>query len=275
MAGYIESTAWMEAENMGMSLTRGERTVAQQLIAEALELEKRFSMTEYAVELLEQTLGNDELPEALTGTYESHAFTHLQFFLFKEVITSLCAGVLDNDRRSVSVRKILRQLRADNGRDKQILREYQSDPCGLTIEIATSSDSTLNETTIAQQRDNYRSRAVTRFDELWDRIESCSCILSGDAARRLTLARNKVIAHFDATETGLHDFASVEGLEGFSWSEPIEFFRLIRGFAYGVYLLITGTEWDSESSKTTRFYAASFWERVRKGTSALEPPVLY
>ncbi len=64
----------------------------------------------------------------------------------------------------------------------------------------------------------------------------------------------------------------LDGLEGFSWGEPIEFYRTVRPYVYKFYLLVTRTEWDEQSPEITEFYAKGFWERFKTGVNELEAP---
>ena len=50
---------------------------------------------------------------------------------------------------------------------------------------------------------------------------------------------------------------------------------MVRGYVYGVYLLVTQTEWELQLPSVTSFNAASFWQRLRTGTSELDPPDSY
>lgn len=264
-------------DKQGQNMSKENKELVNRLIAQAMELQRRFNLAEKTALILEQMLSTDNgLNEAIDNTYEAHTFATLRMQLFRSLIVDLYAAVFDDNPRTGSVRAILKELRRDT-KALDALREYHSDPDCLEIEVTgdnvSAEDITLHTETMKAR---HRRDAISSFDALWSKIDQNSNILNTDEAQRIKWARVKFVAHFDKTDKGLvaiDDEPDVgEGV--LKWGEPTDLLNAIHEYAYDVFLLITRTSWGNDFTSISRFYAEAFWDRLKNGSTDLEPPKL-
>ena len=269
----IQVSSSIDPNTRGSGASEAHQALVGRLRQQAFDLERRFRMTESSVALLEYSLNSDNgIAAALNNTFEVFALENLQFQLFHQIVNDTVAGVLDETRDCGSIRAILRELRRD---DEAIdaLRSFYSDTTALNIVVTGDSLSKDDkQAEIDRTRAEFRDEQLKEVDELWDKIEKRSDILRSESAQRIRWVRNKLVSHFEQGEKGLITFEDMPiGDESMTWGEPGDYFNSVREYVYLVYLFLTRNSWDENFVQLSRFHAACFWERLKKGACDLEP----
>ncbi|MDH5434450.1 MAG: hypothetical protein OEY19_10940, partial [Gammaproteobacteria bacterium] len=180
--------------------------------------------------------------------------------------------VFDEDRRTGSVRSILKELRRCNCALDSLKAYYTDTEC---LDISFNGD--ISDDEIELRKENIKKRyikdALDTIDTKWDEINKESCILDSVEAKRLKWLRHKIIVHYEKTESGLHVYNDIppEGNGPITWMEPVEYFNSVREYVYKVFLLLTSNNWDKKSTDIDTFYSKTFWDRFMNGSTDLKP----
>lgn len=266
-------TTKIETDERGNNISPDMRRCVENLRAQAYEIQRRLDLTEQTASILSEMLDPDNgVAESVDDTCEANAFVRLRLQLFRLLIVDLCAGVLDKDNRTSSIRAILKELRRD-GTALESIKAYYADPTCLRV-IVEGKDLSPEGIEAEKQRIIAKTVQATQdsISSQWARIDTDSTLLRGNNAKRILWARDKTIAHYEKSATGLIalDDDPPYGDGKFTWDEPIRFFELVRPFVYGVIGLITSASWV-DLPEINRFYARCFWQRFKNGSSDLEP----
>lgn len=265
-----------DIERRGESLGTSDRAIVERLRNQAFELQRRFELAERTAILLDQMLQPEsKVAEALDGTYEAHAYVWLRLQLFRILVVDLHACVLDSARGAGSVAAIVKNLKK-SASPIDALRAYYADPTCLVAEVE-SSDLSKEEEKAECERAIQRSLAETlsSIDSQWAAIQRAEAgLLESISAKRIRWVRNKMVAHFEQSGSGLValDADPPAGDGKLTWSEPSQFLETIRQFVYDVFLLVTSTSWGDDAAAIDKFYAEAFFERLRSGNSTMKNP---
>lgn len=268
--------AVFDIKKRGLSIPTKQLELVNSLRAQAFEVQQRFDLAEHSALILEQMLDTENgIADTVDNTYEAHTFVRLRMQLFRLLIVDICACVLDNDKRTGSIRSILKELRRDT-EALDALRAYYSDKDCIDVDI---SGDDLDAEFIKQEKlstiERMHDEGIQSINDQWWSIHNKSSQLNNDSAKRMLWARNKAIAHFEKKPTGivaLHDTPPY-GDSDLTWIEPVEFLQSIRPFVYDVFALITATSWGDDTTKINQFYAKAFWDRFKSGNTDMRPYV--
>jgi hypothetical protein len=216
------------------------------------------------------------LPQAINRTYEAHAFNNLRLQLFRLMLVDLWACVLDGNRRTASVRSIVRELRG-NAKAIPALKNYYSDATCLTVEVASpagSLDPEITERVQRQEAERFCREQAESIDRQWSKVDQGGAVLNGIDAKRLIWARHKVVAHFEKSPSGVVAISDTPpfGDGPLRWEEPLVYMASVREYVYSVFTLITANHWSHDFKSVNSFYAKAFWDRFKRGSTELEPP---
>ncbi len=267
----------LNVELRGHGIPSSQRELVERLRDQAFEIQRRFATAEQSALLLDQMLDPQAgIAAAINTSYEAHAFEALKLQLFRILVVDLWACVLDPDNRSGSVRSIFEQLRRDDESALEAVKAYYADTTCLEVTVTgPDDDSEITERRKAELIREFVEEQTQAIDREWASVDTGSSILTGDASKRLRWARHKLIAHFDKTDNGLVAFDDDPpyGEGKLTWGEPFAFLETVRPYVYQVFLLITANHWGEDFTNLSKFYAASFWDRFKNGSTDLKPDV--
>jgi len=265
-------TITIDINNRGKNISSDHQICAERLRAQALEVQSRLELMEQTISILSEMIDpSTDIAKFVDNTYEGNAFIRLQFQLFRILIIDICAGILDDDNRTSSIRAILKELRRDSiALDS--LKAYYADPTCLLVTVENESLDMQDIEIEKKETINRKIREdLASISKQWVEIDTDAQILNGDDAKRILWARNSVVAHYEKSPAGLIALNDNPpyGIGKLTWDEPICFFGKVRPFVYQVIGLITSTSWDEPRS--SKFYAKCFWDRFKNGSTTLKP----
>jgi hypothetical protein len=151
--------------------------------------------------LLQKMGRSDDLRQALQQTHAAHIHNMMQDVLVIDLIREIGALVLDDDKRSGSVRRAVATLRNEPVL-QQLKAEYQVVPPPprmfgdeLTPEQREAADQIV--------MDSELKRNLKEFDRLHAELEKISEeLFNSEVGKKLLVARNKGVAHYDVVQVG-------------------------------------------------------------------------
>ena len=268
----FSSTTTINMETRGNSIDPAQLVIAKKLISIAHELQRRFTVAEKSLLTFSELIDNEPFYESIDNTYEAHVVATLRIQLFRILIVDLWGCVFDEDSRTGSVRSILKELRRCNCALDSLKAFYTDTDC-LNITFDGEITEEQKEHHIEMAKNRHVEEKLDFINNTWEELNEESAILDNIEAKRLKWLRHKIIVHYEKTETGLHVYNDTppDGEGPITWMEPVIYFNSVRDYVYKVFLLLTSTSWDSQSTAIDGFYSKAFWDRFANGETKLEP----
>jgi len=212
------------------------------------------------------------LHAALNNSRAAHVHNAISDTLLIDQFREISALILDDDKRSPSLRKVLGRLRTPGV--LELLRDSYQQVTGGAVHLHGTRDPDLIRTTKELLERQERERNDREFLNLRDRIEEVRVgVFDHPVAAQIEIARNKAVAHYEISHDG-NDWKTWRiGETRLTYGALSEFVdRCSDAIEFSTLFILRGNITFAEFRNVAARYAAEYVEALALGMRELTKP---
>jgi len=219
----------------------------------------RLIVADQKLVMLNPLLFDKDLVGKWDGSYGAHGLNLLSMTLYFDLIRELTAISLDNDRRTPSIKNILRMLDAQD-----LLTHLKHEYCKPRT-LHWSKD--LDENSKNRLEEKHRKLDLAENEEGFNEIfysvkDGFKLLEASDLSERIHTSRDKIIAHYEMRRDveaprlyGPSDF-------GLKWGDVEEYFESIKPIVTNLVLMLANEVYPLDEYRIQHAEVAyDFWHK--------------